>query len=466
VSGSAPVVSMIGSGSAPAMLAARALLAGNGVTHRWIDTDTDPVGRLLAENVQLGVGRPVALFADGSQLPAPEEFVDSGPAHVGREPEQTLAVRARRVGMTVPARTPPERAEAYLTSAHWRSELASRAGLRTQPDRELYDVVIVGAGPAGLTAAVYAASEGLSTVVLELVAPGGQAATSSRIENYPGFPQGISGADLASGAHQQALRFGAEILVGVEIIRAEPKPDGSFELSLSGGGHLRAPCGVIATGVAYRRLDAPGVEQLIGCGVSYGSAPAKAAGHRDQDVVLVGGANSAGQAALHLAEYARSVTMLVRADSLEAGMSRYLVDRVTVHPKITLLTGTRVIAADGQPWLENVNVVDRDGQRRELRADAMYVLIGGQPLTAGVEGWLRRDDGGYLMTGPDLHRDSETDWWPLARDPLPLESSQPGLFVAGDVRHGSIKRVASAVGEGAMAIALLHTYLVQSMDGG
>jgi thioredoxin reductase (NADPH) len=466
VSGSAPVVSMIGSGSAPAMLAARALLAGNGVTHRWIDTDTDPVGRLLAENVQLGVGRPVALFADGSQLPAPEEFVDSGPAHVGREPEQTLAVRARRVGMTVPARTPPERAEAYLTSAHWRSELASRAGLRTQPDRELYDVVIVGAGPAGLTAAVYAASEGLSTVVLELVAPGGQAATSSRIENYPGFPQGISGADLASGAHQQALRFGAEILVGVEIIRAEPKPDRSFELSLSGGGHLRAPCGVIATGVAYRRLDAPGVEQLIGCGVSYGSAPAKAAGHRDQDVVLVGGANSAGQAALHLAEYARSVTMLVRADSLEAGMSRYLVDRVTAHPKITLLTGTRVIAADGQPWLENVNVVDRDGQRRELRADAMYVLIGGQPLTAGVEGWLRRDDGGYLMTGPDLHRDSETDWWPLARDPLPLESSQPGLFVAGDVRHGSIKRVASAVGEGAMAIALLHTYLVQSMDGG
>jgi thioredoxin reductase (NADPH) len=157
--------------------------------------------------------------------------------------------------------------------------------------------------------------------------------------------------------------------------------------------------------------------------------------------------------------------MIIRADSLEAGMSRYLVDRITAHPKITVLTGTRVIAAGGQPRLENVTVVDRDGQWRELRADAMYVLIGGQPLTAGVEGWLRRDDDGYLMTGPDLHRDNQTEWWPLARDPLPLEWSQPGLFVAGDVRHGSIKRVAPAVGEGAMAIALLHTYLAQHMDG-
>ena len=242
--------------------------------------------------------------------------------------------------MAVPARTSPQNAEAYLTSAQWRSELARRVGLRTQPDRELYDVAIVGAGPAGLTAAVYAASEGLRTVVLERVAPGGQASTSSRIENYPGFPDGISGTELTSGAHQQALRFGAEILVGVEIIRAEPEPDGSFDLYLSGGGQLRARSSVIATGVVYRHLDAPGVEQLIGCGVSYGSAPAKAPGHRDQDVVLVGGANSAGQAALHLAEYARSVQMIVRADSLEAGMSHYLVDRITAHPNITVLSPT------------------------------------------------------------------------------------------------------------------------------
>jgi thioredoxin reductase (NADPH) len=177
--------------------------------------------------------------------------------------------------------------------------------------------------------------------------------------------------------------------------------------------------------------------------------------------VLVGGANSAGQAALHLAEYARSVTMIIRADSLQTGMSRYLVERIIAHPRITVLTGTHVIAAGGAPHLETVTVANRCDQQRELRAEAMYVLIGGQPLTAGVEGWLRRDTRGYLMTGTDLHRDSETPWWPLTRDPLPLESSQPGVFVAGDVRHGSIKRVASAVGEGAMAIALLHTYLAE-----
>jgi thioredoxin reductase (NADPH) len=459
-----PVVSMIGSGPAPAMLAARALLAGNGVAHRWIDTDTDPVGRLLAEHGRLRVERPVAVFADGSQLPAPQEFVDRGPAGIGREPEQGPGASEQRVGMAVPARASPQKAEAYLTNTQWRSELARRAGLRTQPEHELYDVVIVGAGPAGLTAAVYAASEGLRAIVLERVAPGGQAGTSSRIENYPGFPQGISGAELASGAHEQALRFGAEILVGVEITRAEPRLEGSFELYLSGGGHFRARSGVIATGVAWRRLDAPGVEELIGCGVWYGSAPAQAAGHRDQEVVLVGGANSAGQAALHLAAYARSVTMIVRSDSLQASMSRYLLDRITAHPKITVLTGTRVIAAGGPRRLESVTVADRDDLPRGLRADAMYVLIGGQPLTAGVEGWLRRDEGGYLITGAELQADSQTAWWPLARDPLPLESSQPGVLVAGDVRHGSIKRVASAVGEGAMAIALLHTYLAQHID--
>jgi thioredoxin reductase (NADPH) len=450
VSGSDPVVSMIGSGSAPAMLAARALLAGNGVAHRWIDTDTDPVGRLLAQHARLGVERPLALFADGSQLPAPEEFIDPVPAR------DRPAIRV--------AAAPPIGREAYLTSTQWRSELARRAGLHTQPEHELYDVVIIGAGPAGLTAAVYAASEGLRTVVVERVAPGGQAGTSARIENYPGFPQGISGAELAIGAHQQALRFGAEILVGVDINRAEPKPDGSIDVSLSGGGHLRGRSGLIATGVAYRRLDALGIEQLVGSGVSYGSAPAQAADHRDQDVVLVGGANSGGQAALHLAAYARSVTMIVRADSLQAGMSSYLIDRITAHPKITVLTRTHVIAADGRPRLGTVTIADRDGRQRLLRADAMYVLIGGQPLTAGVEGWLRRDEDGYLLTGADLHHSSQAASWPLARDPLPLESSQPGLFVAGDVRHGSIKRVASAVGEGAIAIALLRTYLAGRAD--
>src|SRR5215469_11720148 len=456
VNGGDPVVSMIGPGSAPAMLAARALLVGNGVAHRWIDTDADPVGRMLAKHCGLGAERPLALFADGFQLAAPKEFVDPVPA---RDRPAVRLTSARPTGHEL-----GHIEASYLTSTRWRSELARRAGLRTQPEHELYDVVIVGAGPAGLTAAVYAASEGLRTVVIERVAPGGQAGTSARIENYPGFPQGISGAELAASVHQQALRFGAEILVGVDIDQAEPKPDGSIEVCLSGGGHVRGRSGVIATGVAYRRLDAPGIDQLVGRGVSYGSAPALAADHRDQDVVIVGGANSTGQTALHLAAYARAVTIIVRADSLQAGMSRYLVDRITAHPKITVLTSTHVIAVAGKARLETVIISERDGHQRQLPTDAMYVLIGGQPLTAGVEGWLRRDEDGYLMTGGDLHHNSQTGSWPLARDPLPLESSQPGVFVAGDVRHGSIKRVASAVGEGALAMALLRTYLTQRTD--
>lgn len=216
--------------------------------------------------------------------------------------------------------------------------------------------------------------------------------------------------------------------------------------------------------MAYRRLDAPGVEELIGCGVAYGSAPAQAPSHREEDVVLFGGSNSAGQAALHLAPYARSVTMVVRAASLEAAMSRYLVDRISAHPGITVRTGTCVARAHGNPRLDTVVVIDRDGVEEHLSAQAMYVLIGGEPLTAGVEGWLRRDPQGFLMTGGDLQRGGDHRWWPLDRPPLPLESSQPGVFVAGDVRHGSVKRVASAVGEGAMAIALVHTYLRELND--
>jgi thioredoxin reductase (NADPH) len=460
-----PAISIIGSGSAEAALAARALLAGNGVAHRWLDTDGDPIGRILRERAGLGAERPVVIFPDGSQLPAPADFVEPFPGRAAREnPGADAAAAGRsRSGMSGPARTSPEFADRYVATANWRTELARRAGLRVQPSQPECDVVIVGAGPAGLTAAVYAASEGLRTVVVERLAPGGQAGTSARIENYPGFPRGISGAELARGAHEQVLRFGAELLIGTEIIHTHARPDGKQELELSGGARLRPRAAVIATGVAYRRLDAPGVDELVGCGVAYGSAPALAPTHRDQRVIVVGGANSAGQAALHLADYARSVTVLVRSPSLEAGMSRYLIDRVAAHPRITVRTGARVAAAAGTPRLDTVIVADAVGGQQELAADAMYIMIGGEPLTAGVEGWLRRDGDGFLMTGPDLHSDG--GWWPLSRPPLPLESSEPGVFVAGDVRHGSVKRVASAIGEGAMTIALVHTYLRELEDG-
>src|SRR4051794_5052858 len=423
------MISIIGSGSAEAALAARALLAGNEVAHRWLDTDGDPVGRILREQTGLGADRPLVIFPDGGRLVAPAEFIEPFPGRSARESAGAQPEGAHhRRGMTAPARTPPEYVQRYIASANWRTELARRAGLRTEPSRPDCDVVIVGAGPAGLTAAVYAASEGLRTVVLERLAPGGQAGTSARIENYPGFPHGISGADLTRGAHEQVLRFGAEVLTGTEIVRTHVLPEGKQELELSGGARPRPRAAVIATGVAYRRLDAPGVEERVGCGVAYGSAPAQAPAHRDEDVVLVGGANSAGQAALHLADYARSVTMIVRAPTLDAAMSRYLIDRVAAHPRIAVRAGARVTAASGTPRLDSITVADGHGDS-DLHADAMYIMIGGEPLTAGVEGWLRRDVQGFLLTGPDLDAGTEGGWWPGSRPPLPLETSGPRAVV-------------------------------------
>jgi thioredoxin reductase (NADPH) len=301
----------------------------------------------------------------------------------------------------------------------------------------------------------------LRTLVVEAIAPGGQAGTSARIENYPGFPEGISGAELAASTHEQALCFGAEVLVGAELVTAAPAKDGTVEVTLTGGATVRSRSGITATGVDYRRLDAPGVDELVGAGVHYGSAPSEALSCRDRDVIVVGGADSAGQAALHLAQYARHVTVVCRAESLAQRMSRYLVDRIESHDRIEVRSRSDILAARGDRTLETVVIGDTNrGEELERRADAMFVLIGAEPITPGVEGWLRRDEHGFLMTGPDLLTDgARSRWWPLERDPFFLEASHPGIFIAGDVRHGSIKRVASAVGEGAMAVALVHRYL-------
>jgi thioredoxin reductase (NADPH) len=426
---------IVGRRSTPGVGAARELLRRNEVPHRWVDLDRDPLLPLL-ETESLSAGRlPLVLFPDGTRLEGPEEYTEQ-----------------------VSGRTEDVSRERYLASAHWRAELAARAGLPTTPSHEVYDVVVVGAGPAGLTAAVYAASEGLRTLVCERNAPGGQAGTSSRIENYPGFPDGVGGAELAAGTYRQARRLGAEFLIGVEIESAHPESDQIIDLMLTSGSKLRGRSGVIATGVAYRQLNAPGVEQFVGRGVHYGSATDAAPRYSGGHVVVVGGANSAGQAALHVAAYAKRVTMLVRGESLAQAMSRYLVDRIEAHERITVRTSSQVSRAEGGDWLENVVVAGPDGDA-SLEAGGMFVLIGGEPLTAGVEDWLRCDAGGYLMTGAALYAEADRSWWPLARDPLFLESSQPGLFIAGDVRHGSIKRVASAVGEGATSIALVHSYL-------
>ena len=414
---------------------ARDFLGRNEVPLRWVDLDLDPLAALLSDDEIEAATQPIAMFADGSRLEAPPNYAEP-----------------------TPGRLDPARADDYVASARWRTELASRAGLPTRPRHDDYDLMVLGAGPAGLTAAVYAASEGQRTLVVEFHAPGGQAGTSSRIENYPGFPDGVSGVELADGAYRQAQRLGAEFLIGVVVVHARPQADGTVEVEFSSGSTIRARSGLIATGVAYRRLDVPSIEQLIGRGVRYGSPSGEAARFAGRQVAVVGGANSAGQAALHLAGHAAQLTLLVRGDSLDRGMSRYLVDRIERHDRIAVRTGTEVVGARGRDRLESLTIEGAEG-RQTLPTDALFVLIGAEPLTAGVEDWLRCDDRGYFMTGADLLESSDRSWWPLQRDPFFLESSQPGLFVAGDVRHGSIKRVASAVGEGAMAASLVHSYL-------
>jgi thioredoxin reductase (NADPH) len=428
-------VSLVGRRRLAAAQAARELLERNGVSHRWIDLDEDPVGRLLSDGPIAGRPLPVALFANGETLDGPPTYVEPYPGQV----------RASAVAD-------------YIASASWLTELARRAGLPCEPQREEYDVAVLGAGPAGLTAAVYAASEGLNVLVAERMAPGGQAGTSSRIENYPGFADGISGSKLAENAYRQALRFGAEFLIGVNLVGSRARDDGLIEVELTGGATVTARSGIIASGVRYRRLDAPGVEALVGSGVYYGAAPGEADEYRDASVAIIGGANSAGQAALHFAGTAARVTMLIRGESISLGMSQYLVERVEAHARISVRTNTRLIRAGGSPHLSEIEVSGPGGDET-IDVDGLFLLIGGDPLIATVANWLDVDGRGFLLTGPDLPRGSGPGRWSLEREPGLLESSVPGVFVAGDVRHGSIKRVASAVGEGAMAVALVHNHL-------
>jgi thioredoxin reductase (NADPH) len=392
----------------------RDFLSRTQTPYAWIDLDTDATTRTLVETLTPGLKQqPVVFFPDGTALLAP-------------------TTRA----------------------------LAERIGLQTEARQPFYDLIVVGGGPSGLAAAVYGASEGLRTILIELDATGGQAGTSSQIENYLGFPGGIAGADLARRATTQARRFGAEVVTarGVSAIRTEnPYRVVTFE----DGSELRCYALLLATGMQVRRLEVPGAEALTGAGVYYGAALSEATTCRGADVVVVGGANSAGQAALLFARFAAKVTVLVRGGSLEASMSTYLIDRIEAADNVEVRTHTSVVGVCGTDRLEAIDLVREDtGERTRLPAAAMFVLIGSTPQGQMVAGLVERDEAGYIVTGPDLIRDGKRPkGWPLDRDPFLLETSVPGIFAAGDVRLGSTKRVASAVGEGSAAVGMIHKYL-------
>jgi thioredoxin reductase (NADPH) len=391
----------------------REFLARNQVPYRWYASDEPEGERLLAAAGTDGRRLPVVITPDGEALVEPAD-----------------------------------------------AELASRVGLATTPSKDFYDLIVIGGGPAGLGAAVYGASEGLRTVLVERTATGGQAGQSSRIENYLGFPDGVSGAQLTDRARRQAAKFGAEVLTTRDVVGLEVNGS-ARSVRFADGSTIDAHTVILATGVSYRRLAAPGLDEMTGRGVYYGSALTEAAACSGQDVFIVGGANSAGQAAVYLSRGARSVTILVRGPSLERSMSFYLVQQIENIPKISVRTCTEVIGADGGDHLESLTLRDTStGATETVSAQWLFLFIGAAPLTDWLDNVVERDERGFVVAGPDLSVEGQRPrGWELDRPPYHLETSVPGVFVAGDARAESAKRVASAVGEGAMAVMLVHRYL-------
>ena len=344
------------------------------------------------------------------------------------------------------------------------AELAEKIGLKTRAQMPFYDLIIIGGGPAGLAAAVYGASEGLSTLLIERQAPGGQAGMSSNIENYLGFPSGLSGSNLARRAVAQAIKFGAEILTPQEVVSIHV--DGPYRIvKVKDGTEIRSHVLIIACGVSYRNLDGvKGIEKLTGAGVYYGASMVEALSYKDEDVFMVGGANSAGQAAIHFSKYAKTVTLLVRGDSLNKSMSRYLIHQINETPNIRVLLTSKVIEVHGENRLESITIINtQTGQLQTVPTSGLYIFIGAVPHTDAVAGLIQRDANGFVLTGPDLMQNERgrPPGWTLDRQPYLLETNVPGIFAVGDIRHGSTKRVAAGVGEGSIAVQLVHQYLTR-----
>ncbi|MEH2457839.1 FAD-dependent oxidoreductase [Nostoc sp.] len=408
-------IRVIGNRWSPFSHQVKDFLARNQIPYKWLDIELEPDAAKLVEYAEADGKQqlPLVLFADGSRLVQPSNL-----------------------------------------------EIAAKIGLQTQAERPFYDLVIVGGGPAGLAAAVYGASEGLSTVLIEREAPGGQAGTSSRIENYLGFPVGLSGSDLARRGVTQARRFGVEILTPAVVIGVRLQ-DPYRVLQLEDGSEISCHALLVATGVSYRWLNVPGVEKLTGAGIYYGAAMTEAIACSNEEVYLVGGANSAGQAAMHFSKYASKVIILVRGESLSSSMSQYLIDQIAATANIKVCTGCSLVEVKGDEHLEEIVIAHaQTGQTQTLPARSLFIFIGASPKTDWLDGVIQRDAQGFIITGPDLMPNQKSPpGWRLKRSPFLLEASVPGIFAAGDVRSGSIKRVASSVGEGSIAIQFVHRYL-------
>ena len=409
-------IRVVGNRWSPRSHGIKDFLARNRVPYQWQDVDASEEARHLVAQLDHGAPRlPVVVFPDGTHLEAPENV-----------------------------------------------KVAEKVGLHTRAERPFYDLIIVGGGPSGLAAAVYGASEGLKTVLIEREAPGGQAGTSSRIENYLGFPSGLSGADLSRRAVTQAKRFEVEILTPQEA--AEVRIEDPYRVvRLTDGTEISCHVLLITTGVSYRKLDVPGVQRLSGRGVYYGAAMTEALSCKDEDVYVVGGANSAGQAAMYFSQHARKVVILCRSNDLRKGMSEYLVKQIEETSNIEVRTSSGVVEAIGEDHLEKLRVRDsQTGEEETVPAHWLFVFIGAAPKTEWLEGVVERDERGFILSGPDLVKNGK--WpknWTEDRDPYLLETSVPGVFVAGDVRRGSVKRVASGVGEGSISVQLIHQYLAK-----
>ena len=405
-------IRVVGTTWSPATHEVKDFLARNQVPYRFLDIERDEEAEaIVAAGSDDGTAIPVVIFADGTRMVDPD-----------------------------------------------RRAIAQQVGLQTEADSPFYDIIIVGGGPAGLASAVYGASEGLRTVMVESEAPGGQAGTSSRIENYLGFPSGVSGGDLARRATTQATRLGAEILTATSVTQVTTE-DNVKVVTLDTGVELRSHAVIISSGMSLRKLSVPGYERYEGAGVFYGAVLSEAATYRDRPVFVIGGANSAGQAAMLFSKYASQVTMVVRGDSLVLKMSQYLIEQIDATPNIDVLTNNQVVEVLGDDRVEKIRLKNtKTDEEIDHEAAAIFIFVGAVPHSDFVADLVAQNDRGFIYTGPDIAL-AEDVTWPLERDPFALETNVPGVFAAGDIRHGAIRRVASAVGTGAVAVSLIHQYL-------